>query len=97
MEGLPSLIFFALFIGLLYFMMIRPQRRRMQQHRSLLDSLNEGDEVVTGSGLYGRVKRLGDEDIDLEVAPGTTLRFDKRAVIRRRNEDLTGASEEERA
>lgn len=83
MEGLSSLVFLALLMGIFYFMLIRPQKRRVQQHRALVDSLGEGDEVVTIGGLFGVVKRLGDDDVDLEVAPGTTLRVLKSAVARR--------------
>jgi preprotein translocase subunit YajC len=81
--GLSSLIFLVLFGGIFYFMLIRPQRRRVQQHRALMSSLDLGDEVVTIGGLYGTVRRLGDEDIDLEVASGVTLRVLRSAVARK--------------
>jgi preprotein translocase subunit YajC len=87
-EGLSSLVFLALLMGIFYFMLIRPQKRRVQQHRALVDSLGEGDEVVTIGGLFGVVVRLGDDDIDLEVAPGTTLRVLKSAVARRVTESV---------
>jgi preprotein translocase subunit YajC len=87
-EGLSSLIFLGLLMALFYFMLIRPQKRRVQQHKVLVDSLGEGDEIVTIGGLFGTVKRLGDEEIDLEVAPGTTVRVLKSAVARRLTEDL---------
>ncbi|CAN5553423.1 hypothetical protein BH24ACT26_BH24ACT26_18130 [soil metagenome] len=93
----PSgLIFLILMMVIFYFMLIRPQKRRAQQHRSLVDSLGDGDEVVTVGGLYGTVKRLGDEAIDLEIAPGTTVRVLKTAVARRLTEDLESSSELER-
>jgi len=98
-EGLSSLIFLALLMGIFYFMLIRPQKRRVQQHRELVGSLGEGDEIVTIGGLFGRVTRLGDEDIELEVAPGMTLRILKSAVARKVAPDVddTGAREEEEA
>jgi preprotein translocase subunit YajC len=99
MEGLSSLIFLVLFGGIFYFMLIRPQRRRVQQHRALMDSLGLGDEVVTIGGLYGTVRRLSDEDVDLEVASGVTLRVLKSAVARKLTADVVepgpGASEGE--
>jgi preprotein translocase subunit YajC len=70
-----------------YFMLIRPQKRRAEQHRNLVGSLSVGDEIVTIGGLYGTVKRLRDDEIDLEVAPGTTLRVLKSAVARRVTEE----------
>jgi preprotein translocase subunit YajC len=85
----PSgLIFLGLMLVIFYFMLIRPQKRRAQQHRSLMDSLDEGDEVVTIGGLYGTVTRLADAEVDLEVAPGTTIRFLKSAVARKVSEEL---------
>lgn len=87
MEGLSSLIFLALLIGIFYFMLIRPQKKRVERHRSLIESLEVGDEIVTIGGLQGKVTRLGDDDFELEVAPGTTLRFIKSAVARRLTED----------
>ena len=83
MQGLSSLVFLALLMAIFYFMLIRPQRRRVQQHRDLVESLREGDEIVTIGGLFGRVIRLGDDDLELEVAPGTTLRALKTAVARK--------------
>jgi preprotein translocase subunit YajC len=77
-----SLIFLVFLVAIFYFMLIRPQRRRVQQHRSLIDSLNVGDEIVTIGGLFGTIKRLGDEDLDLQVDSTTTVRLVKTAVAR---------------
>ncbi len=90
MRGLSSLIFLALLIGIFYFMLIRPQKKRAEQHRRLIESIGLGDEVVTIGGMYGTVRRLGDEHFELEVSPGTSVRFLKSAIARR----ITGESEE---
>ena len=82
-SGLSSLIFLALLIVVFYFMLIRPQKRRVEQHRRLIESLGEGDEIVTIGGLYGRITRMGSEDIDLDVGGGTRLRFIKSAIARK--------------
>jgi preprotein translocase subunit YajC len=82
-------------MGIFYFMLIRPQKKRAQHHRDLVESLDEGDEVVTIGGLYGRVRRIGDQEVDLEVAPGTVLRFLKSAVARKLTEDAGTTTEEE--
>jgi preprotein translocase subunit YajC len=90
----PSgLIFLILMMVIFYFMLIRPQKRRAQQHRDLVGSLEVGDEVVTIGGLHGTVTRLGDDDLEIEAAPGVNLRFLKTAVARRVREDV--APEEE--
>ena len=97
-EALPQLLFLGLLIGVFYFMLIRPQKKRAEQHRNLIDSVGVGDEVVTIGGLHGRVSRLGDDDIEIEAAPGTKLRFVKSAIARKVTEDSDeeiGATSEE--
>jgi preprotein translocase subunit YajC len=88
MQGFESLIFLGLLIAIFYFMLIRPQKRRVQAHKQLVDSIDVGDEVVTIGGAYGTVRAIGDEDIRLEVAPGTEIRYIKSAIARRVSEDL---------
>lgn len=87
-DGLSSLIFLVLLVGIFYFMLIRPQKRRVAQHKSLIDSIGIGDEVVTIGGLFGTVHSVGDEEIELIVGSGTQLRFVKSAIARRITEDL---------
>ncbi len=92
-QGLSSLIFLALLVGIFYFMLIRPQKRRMDEHRKLVASIDPGDTVITMSGMYGTVKAIGDEDVELEIAPGTTIRVVKNAIGRRVTEDLEAPAE----
>ena len=82
MENAGSLIFLVLLVAIFYFMLIRPQRKRVEEHRRLIDGLDLGDEIVTIGGLHGVIASIGDDDVELEVAPGTTLRFVKSAVAR---------------
>jgi preprotein translocase subunit YajC len=98
-PGLANLIFLGFLIVIFYFMLIRPQRRRVEQHKRLISSIGVGDEIVTIGGIYGRVGRMGDEDIDLEVSPGTTIRIVKSAIARRVTQDVDDepAAEEEQA
>jgi preprotein translocase subunit YajC len=93
-NTISSLVFLAFLVAIFYFMLIRPQKRRVQAHRNLIESLGVGDEVVTIGGLYGRVTTLGDDDVEVEVAPGITLRFVKSAIARRVTEDLAEADEQ---
>jgi preprotein translocase subunit YajC len=88
MQGAESLIFLGLLIAIFYFMLIRPQRRRVQAHKQLIESVEVGDEVVTIGGAHGVVKAIEDEEIRLEVAPGTEIRFIRSAIARRVTEDL---------
>jgi preprotein translocase subunit YajC len=66
----PILIVFFIF----YVVVIRPQNKRMQDHRKSLDNLQKGDKVVTGGGVVATVRKLhGDEEIELEIAPGVIV------------------------
>jgi preprotein translocase subunit YajC len=87
-NGASSLIFLAVLIGLFYLMLIRPQKRRVQQHAQLVSSIAVGDEVITIGGIYGTVRSLGEDEIELEISDGTVVRFVKSAISRRITEDL---------
>jgi preprotein translocase subunit YajC len=76
MEFIPLAVLAVLF----WFLIIRPQRRRSQLQNRLVDTLERGQDVVTAGGLYGRIKEVGDEDVQLEIAPEIVVRVDKRAV-----------------
>ncbi|MGH2707445.1 MAG: preprotein translocase subunit YajC [Actinomycetota bacterium] len=78
-----NLLFVVLLFGLLYFTLIVPQKRRVREHERLVSSLVPGDEVVTIGGIVGKVIRLDDETIWLEVAEGTVLRVIRRAVSKK--------------
>ncbi len=70
----------VLMIGAFYLLLWRPQQRRIAMVRALQSQLRQGDDVVTTSGIYGRVVRLGDDDADLEIAPGTVVRVARGAI-----------------
>ncbi len=63
-------IFTALLVAVFYFLLIRPQRQRMKQHQQMVENLSEGDEVVTSGGELGRITRLGEQFVRVEVAKG---------------------------
>jgi len=79
MNGAGLLLILVAF-GFLYFVLVRPQRRRQVQSRQMLDSLAVGDEVVTAGGIYGRVTELLDGDVMIEIAPSTSVRLARRAI-----------------
>lgn len=70
----------VLMIGAFYLLLWRPQQRRMAMVRALQRDLRQGDEVLTTSGIYARVVRLGDDDAELEIAPGTVIRVARGAI-----------------
>jgi preprotein translocase subunit YajC len=77
------LLWMALMFGAFYLLLIRPQRRQVAAHRELVAGLMVGDEVMTMGGIFGRIRHLGDEIIDLEVSPGTSLRIARSAISRK--------------
>ena len=78
-----SILFIGVMLVLMWVLLIQPQRRRQQQQARLLAELKAGDEVVTVGGLYGRVRALDDDSVQLEVAPQTSVRVAKSAVATR--------------
>jgi preprotein translocase subunit YajC len=70
-------------LGAFYALLVRPQRRNMAAHQALMADLHEGDEVMTMGGIFGRINRLDDDIIDLEISPGTSVRVAKSAISRK--------------
>lgn len=76
MQILPIILMFVV----LYFLMIRPQMKRAKEHKALIEALAKGDEVVTGGGIAGRITRVSDNFIALQVAEGVEINVQKQAV-----------------
>jgi preprotein translocase subunit YajC len=74
------IIWILVFFGIFYFLAVRPQRKQRQSHNEMVAMLKKGDEIVTIGGLFGVVRRLGDDWVELEVSKGTRVRFLKRAI-----------------
>ena len=70
-----SIIFlFAIFIGIFYFFMIRPQRKRHKEHQELINELRKGDSVITTGGIYGQIESISDESVVIKIESGATMR-----------------------
>ena len=82
MKFVP-LLWMVLMLGAFYALLIRPQRRNMAAHQALMASLEEGDDVMTMGGIYGRIQRLDEQIIELEVSPGTSFRVARSAISRK--------------
>jgi len=76
----PSLIMLVVLFALFYFLLIRPQQKRQKEHREMTAKLAKGDEVVTQGGVLGRITKVGDNFVTLEVADGTEIRVQRMAV-----------------
>ncbi len=77
---MSAYIFILALLALMWFMLIRPQRRRQQQARQMLETIRVGKEVVTAGGLYGRVTAVDGDEVRLEIADGVEVRIARRAV-----------------
>jgi preprotein translocase subunit YajC len=80
-SSLMSMLPLVLMFVVLYFVMIRPQMKRQKEHRAMIDALAKGDEVATAGGVLGRVTRLGDTYIGVEVANGVEVQVQRSAVV----------------
>ena len=77
MSMLPLLLMFAV----LYFVMIRPQMKKQKEHRAMIEALAKGDEIVTAGGLLGKVSKIGDAYIGVELASGVEVQMQRQAVV----------------
>jgi preprotein translocase subunit YajC len=76
----PSLIMLVVLFALFYFLLIRPQQKRAKEHREMTEKLAKGDEVVTQGGMLGRITKVGDGFVSVEVAEGTEVKVQRMAV-----------------
>lgn len=80
-STLMSMLPLALMFVVLYFVMIRPQMKKQKEHAAMIAALAKGDEVITGGGLLGKVSKMGDTFIGLEVSPGVEIQIQRSAVV----------------
>jgi len=78
--GMQLVIMIALFFGIMYFMIIRPQSKRAKEHASLLDALSKGDEVVTSGGVLGKIVKIGDNFIELKISDSSNMKIQRSAI-----------------
>lgn len=92
MDRYYSLILIALVLVMLFLLPARQRKRMQAQAQQLQNSLQPGTPVMTTSGLVGTVARLGDDTVDLEIAPGVVVTFVRRAIleVRRPSDELPG-------
>jgi preprotein translocase subunit YajC len=80
-SSLMSMLPLALMFVVLYFVMIRPQMKKQKEHKAMIDAIAKGDEVVTTGGLLGKITKVGDIYLSLEVANGIEVQCQRGAVI----------------
>jgi len=74
------LIFVVLIFGLMYFVLIRPQRKRQKEHQQLIEELKRGDRVVTAGGIHGVIESISEDSVIIKVESGATMKVAKGSV-----------------
>ena len=80
-SSLMSMLPLVLMFVVLYFVMIRPQMKKTKDHRAMIDALAKGDEIATAGGVLGKVTKLSESYVTLEVATGVELQIQRSAVV----------------
>ncbi|MCI4665843.1 MAG: preprotein translocase subunit YajC [Neomegalonema sp.] len=82
MQGLAQLLPFVAIFAIMYFLIIRPQQKRMKQHREMIENLRRGDEVVTQGGLFAKITKVkeGEVEVEAEIAEGVKVRLVKGTI-----------------
>ncbi|WIV49571.1 preprotein translocase subunit YajC [Marivivens sp. LCG002] len=75
MQGIQSVIPLILVFGIMYFLLIRPQQKKVKEHQNMVAALRRGDQVVTQGGIIGKVSKVKDDnEIEVEIASGVVIR-----------------------
>jgi preprotein translocase subunit YajC len=76
-----DLLMLTLIFGIMYFLLIRPQQRKMKEHQTMLESLRRGDQIVTQGGVMGKVVKVKDDnEVEVEIASGVNVRVVKSTI-----------------
>ena len=78
--GMSMLIMVGLFFVIMYFMIIRPQNKRVKEHNKLIDSLSNGTEVVVSNGIMGKIIKIKDDVVELQVANEVSIKVRKSSI-----------------
>jgi preprotein translocase subunit YajC len=76
MQGIESLIPLLLIFGIMYFLLIRPQQKKLKEHQAMVQALRRGDQVITQGGVVGKVTKVKEDsqEVEVEIAAGVTVR-----------------------
>ena len=80
-SSLMSMLPLVLMFVVLYFVMIRPQMKKQKEHKTMIEALAKGDEIATAGGVLGKVSKIGDSYLTLEVAAGVEIQLQRSAVV----------------
>lgn len=91
-DFLIQILPFLLIFVIMYFLIIRPQQRRLKDHKEMVAALRRGDTVVTGGGLIGKVTKADDDELQVELAPGMKVKVIRGTIteVRSKNQPVSG-------
>lgn len=77
MQGIQSLVPLILIFGIMYFLLIRPQQKKLKEHQMMVKSLRRGDQIITQGGIMGKVTKVKDDsnEVEVEIASGVNVRI----------------------
>jgi preprotein translocase subunit YajC len=81
MSSLTQMLPLVLMFVVLYFIMIRPQMKKQKEHKAMIDAIGKGDEVVTGGGLLGRITKVDEQYVSVEIAGNVVVQLQRSAVV----------------
>jgi preprotein translocase subunit YajC len=93
-QGSGQLVILVLMVGVFYFLLIRPQQRRLRSLQALQSSLQLGDEIITSAGFLGTIRRFDGEVVTIELSPGVEARVNRRAISGKVNPEPVGGTSE---
>lgn len=88
MSSIYMIVFVVLIIAMLYFTMIRPQRKQQKTHQEMMSQLRSGDKVITSSGIYGEIDSVSEDSIVLKIESGTKIRVTRGSIAVKREKTV---------
>ena len=78
--GLAQFLPLILIFGIMYFLLIRPQQKKLKEHRAMVEAVRRGDLIVTQGGIIGKIAKVADHEVEVEVASGVKVRVVKHTI-----------------
>jgi preprotein translocase subunit YajC len=79
-SGFSGLFMMVIIFGIFYFILIRPQQKKMKEHKKMVEELKKGDKIVTSGGIYGMVENAGANTLTVKIAEGTKVKIARSSV-----------------
>lgn len=91
--NITLVIYIVLFIGIFYFLLIRPGQKQRKQHQEVIEAIRKGDEVMTAGGIFGTVTKVADDYLMVEIAKKTEIKLSRSSIARRVSVEATSEGE----